>query len=91
MGKLGTLFLVTLLVSASVGMGYGIWRQSAPLSAATHHEQQGTVTQVTHLPDYVQTMQRLRHLDCRLAIGGHGPAMTCARMHQIAEDWLRLH
>ena len=43
------------------------------------------------LPDYVQTMQRLRHLDCRLAIGGHGPAMTCARMHQIAEDWLRLH
>ena len=57
MGKLGTLFLVTLLVSASVGMGYGIWRQSASLSAATHHEQQGTVTQVTHLPDYVQTAE----------------------------------
>jgi glyoxylase-like metal-dependent hydrolase (beta-lactamase superfamily II) len=42
------------------------------------------------LPDYVQTMQRLRQLDCRLIIGGHGPAMTRARMVAKAEDWLRL-
>lgn len=54
MGKLGTLFLVTLLVSASIGMSYGIWRQSAPHPAATHQEQHVTATQVAHLPDYVQ-------------------------------------
>lgn len=54
MGKLGTLFLVTLLVSASVGMGYSIWRQSAPHRATTHQEQHVTATQVAYLPDYVQ-------------------------------------
>jgi glyoxylase-like metal-dependent hydrolase (beta-lactamase superfamily II) len=41
------------------------------------------------LTDYIATMERLRHLDCRLIIGGHGPAMDRARMVQIAEDWLR--
>jgi glyoxylase-like metal-dependent hydrolase (beta-lactamase superfamily II) len=41
------------------------------------------------IPDYVATMVRLRHLDCRLVVGGHGPEMTCARMVDIAEDYLR--
>lgn len=39
--------------------------------------------------DYALTMNRLRHLDCRLVIGGHGPPMDRARMVRIAEDWLR--
>lgn len=39
-------------------------------------------------PDYVATMERLRHLDCRLVIGGHGPEMTRARMVRVAEDYL---
>ena len=39
--------------------------------------------------DYIATMERLRHLDCRLVIGGHGPEMTRARMVDIAEDYLR--
>jgi len=34
-------------------------------------------------------MDRLRHIDCQLAIGGHGPAMDRARMVAIAEDYLR--
>ena len=41
------------------------------------------------IPDYLRTMARLRHVDCRLAIGGHGPEMTRARMVAIAEDYLR--
>lgn len=41
------------------------------------------------IPDYLATMERLRHLDCRLVIGGHGPAMTRARMVTIAEAYLR--
>ena len=41
------------------------------------------------IPDYVATMERLRHLDCHLVIGGHGPEMTRARMVDIAEDYLR--
>jgi glyoxylase-like metal-dependent hydrolase (beta-lactamase superfamily II) len=41
------------------------------------------------IPDYVKTMERLRHLDCRLVIGGHGPEMTRARMVAIAEGYLR--
>ncbi len=41
------------------------------------------------LDDYRRTMDRLRRLDCHLVIGGHGPAMTRARMVDIAEDWLR--
>jgi glyoxylase-like metal-dependent hydrolase (beta-lactamase superfamily II) len=41
------------------------------------------------IPDYVATMQRLRQLDCRLIIGGHGPQMTQARMVTIAEAYLR--
>lgn len=41
------------------------------------------------IPDYLRTMDRLRRLDCRLAIGGHGPEMTQARMRAIAEDYLR--
>lgn len=39
--------------------------------------------------DYLVTMDRLRRIDCQLAIGGHGPEMTCARMVEIAEDYLR--
>jgi glyoxylase-like metal-dependent hydrolase (beta-lactamase superfamily II) len=39
--------------------------------------------------DYRVTMERLRRFDCGLAIGGHGPEMTMARMHRIAEDYLR--
>lgn len=39
--------------------------------------------------EYAVTMERLRHLDCRLVIGGHGPPMTHARMVSVAEDWLR--
>lgn len=39
--------------------------------------------------DYLATMERLRHLDCRLIIGGHGPEMDRARMGTIAEGYLR--
>ena len=42
------------------------------------------------IPDYLATMERLRHIDCRLAIGGHGPEMTRKRMVEIAEAYLRL-
>jgi glyoxylase-like metal-dependent hydrolase (beta-lactamase superfamily II) len=38
--------------------------------------------------DYRVTMERLRRLDCRLAIGGHGPEMTRPRMVTIAEAYL---
>lgn len=41
------------------------------------------------LDDYARTMHRLRQLDCRLVIGGHGPVMSRARMVSLAEDWLR--
>jgi glyoxylase-like metal-dependent hydrolase (beta-lactamase superfamily II) len=41
------------------------------------------------VPDYVATMERLRRLDCRLVIGGHGPEMTRARMVEVAEAYLR--
>lgn len=41
------------------------------------------------IPDYLGTMDRLRRVDCRLVIGGHGPEMTQARMRAIAEDYLR--
>jgi glyoxylase-like metal-dependent hydrolase (beta-lactamase superfamily II) len=41
------------------------------------------------VPDYIATMERLRHLDCRLIIGGHGPEMTRARMVAVAEGYLR--
>jgi glyoxylase-like metal-dependent hydrolase (beta-lactamase superfamily II) len=41
------------------------------------------------IPDYIATMERLRHLDCRLVIGGHGPEMARARMVDVAEDYLR--
>ena len=40
--------------------------------------------------EYVLTMERLRHLDCRLVIGGHGPEMDRARMVAVAEGYLRL-
>jgi glyoxylase-like metal-dependent hydrolase (beta-lactamase superfamily II) len=40
------------------------------------------------VPDYIATMKRLRHLDCRLVIGGHGPEMTRARMVAVAEAYL---
>jgi glyoxylase-like metal-dependent hydrolase (beta-lactamase superfamily II) len=40
------------------------------------------------IPDYVATMERLRHLDCRLIIGGHGPEMSRARMVAVAEAYL---
>ncbi|GAB1363138.1 MBL fold metallo-hydrolase [Rhodobacter sp.] len=39
--------------------------------------------------DYHHTMERLRHLDCRLVIGGHGLPMTRARMVEKAEAYLR--
>lgn len=41
------------------------------------------------IPDYLATMERLRRIDCRLAIGGHGPEMTRARMAAIAEGYLK--
>lgn len=41
------------------------------------------------IPDYVLTMERLRHLDCRLVVGGHGPEMSRTRMVAIAEAYLR--
>jgi glyoxylase-like metal-dependent hydrolase (beta-lactamase superfamily II) len=41
------------------------------------------------VPDYIATMERLRLLDCRLVIGGHGPEMTRARMVDVAEGYLR--
>jgi glyoxylase-like metal-dependent hydrolase (beta-lactamase superfamily II) len=41
------------------------------------------------IPDYLQTMDRLRQLDVRLVIGGHGPAMTRDRMRTLAEAYLR--
>lgn len=40
------------------------------------------------IPDYLATMDRLRTLDCRLIIGGHGPEMPCERMVGIAEAYL---
>jgi glyoxylase-like metal-dependent hydrolase (beta-lactamase superfamily II) len=39
--------------------------------------------------DYCRTMERLRSLDCRLVIGGHGPEMPRARMVAVAEAYLR--
>jgi glyoxylase-like metal-dependent hydrolase (beta-lactamase superfamily II) len=39
--------------------------------------------------DYLQTMDRLRTLECRLIIGGHGPEMTRPKMVEIAEDYLK--
>lgn len=41
------------------------------------------------IPDYLTTMVRLCHIDCRLAIGGHGPEMTRDRLVGIAGDYLR--
>lgn len=52
MGKLGTLLLVSLLVSASLGFGYDLWRQSAP-----HSAQHLAANPLAHLPDYVQTAE----------------------------------
>ena len=50
MGKLGTLLLVSLVVSASLGFGYDRWRQSVP-----HTTQHLAANPLAHLPDYVQT------------------------------------
>lgn len=41
------------------------------------------------VPDYLRTMDRLRGIDFRLAIGGHGPEMSRPRLLAIAEDYLR--
>lgn len=41
------------------------------------------------VPDYLATMERLRGLDIRLGLGGHGPAFDRARMVAIAEAYLR--
>lgn len=41
------------------------------------------------VPDYLATMERLRRLDIRLGLGGHGPAFDRARMVAIAEGYLR--
>ena len=49
MGRLGTLLLVILLVSGSIGIGYGVWRQSVP--SPGHQMMAGSLT---HLPVYVQ-------------------------------------
>lgn len=49
MGRLGTLFLVILLVGGSIGIGYGVWRQSAPRVG-----RQMLAGSLAHLPDYVQ-------------------------------------
>lgn len=51
MGKLGTLFLLFLLGSGSMGIGYGIWRQSAPRA-----ERHVMAASFAHLPDYVQNI-----------------------------------
>ncbi|MFZ1348812.1 MAG: MBL fold metallo-hydrolase, partial [Tabrizicola sp.] len=40
------------------------------------------------IPDYLRTMERLRGIDFRLAIGGHGPEMSRQRLIAIAEDYL---
>lgn len=40
------------------------------------------------VPDYLATMERLRHLDIRLGLGGHGPPFDRARMVVIAEGYL---
>ena len=41
------------------------------------------------VPEYLATMDRLRGLDIRLGLGGHGPAFDRARMVAIAEGYLR--
>lgn len=41
------------------------------------------------IPDYLATMERLRALDIRVGLGGHGPAFDRARMVAIAEGYLR--
>lgn len=41
------------------------------------------------VPDYIATMERMRQFDCRIAIGGHGPVMTGARLREVAEGYLR--
>jgi glyoxylase-like metal-dependent hydrolase (beta-lactamase superfamily II) len=41
------------------------------------------------VPDYLATMERLRGLDIRLGLGGHGPAFDRRRMVAIAEGYLR--
>jgi len=41
------------------------------------------------VPDYLRTMDRLRGIDFRLAIGGHGPEMSRPRLVTIAEEYLR--
>ncbi|MBI1220081.1 MAG: MBL fold metallo-hydrolase [Rhodobacteraceae bacterium] len=38
---------------------------------------------------YCATMERLRHLDCALVLGGHGDPMTRPQMQAIAEGYLR--
>jgi glyoxylase-like metal-dependent hydrolase (beta-lactamase superfamily II) len=39
--------------------------------------------------DYIATMERMRRFECRIAIGGHGPVMTRARLREMAEGYLR--
>lgn len=41
------------------------------------------------IPDYLATMERLRALDIRVGLGGHGSAFDRARMVAIAEGYLR--
>ena len=41
------------------------------------------------IPDYLRTMDRLRTIDLRLAIGAHGPEMSRPRLKAIAQDYLR--
>lgn len=41
------------------------------------------------IPAYIATMDRLRHLDVALVMGGHGPPFDRATMLRIAEDYLR--
>jgi glyoxylase-like metal-dependent hydrolase (beta-lactamase superfamily II) len=39
---------------------------------------------------YRQTMKRLCEIEFHLAIGGHGPQMTCPRLVEIARNYLRM-
>ena len=40
------------------------------------------------ISDYLATMRRLETFDCRLVLGGHGPAIDGARMRRIAREYI---
>jgi glyoxylase-like metal-dependent hydrolase (beta-lactamase superfamily II) len=41
------------------------------------------------VPDYLATMDRLRHLDIAIGHGGHGPPFSRSRLVEIAETYMR--